>query len=124
MTKAEARKIIAAAFGAITHIQDGFYTVAERLQDMNAASEKQHRNGRAGFGLSVREAARLFTVRHLAEALEKPDRYSIDDILSIRTECLYAQAYAKKHAPEIRTSWLRAGVNMADILALDYADLV
>lgn len=99
-------KILREAFAAIPNLQDGFHDVAERLYDMNVAAERQHRRGQFGrqIPLSVKDAAKLFTVQHLLDGFAGPDRFSVADILSIRTEVLYAQAYAKKHRTEL-TEW-------------------
>jgi hypothetical protein len=36
--------------------------------------------------------------KHLLDSLAEPDKWTVDDIITIRTEVLYAQAYAKKFA--------------------------
>jgi hypothetical protein len=119
-------KTINHAFNALPQIFHGFETVSDKLFRMNADAERQHRRGRPaplnGFG--IKAAARLFTIRHLAEALEKPNRYQVDDILYIRTECLHAQAYANQHRAEILEAWDKAGVKIDDVLAVDYAELM
>lgn len=124
MTKKEALTIITAVFSQIDGPQDGFSTVRDRLYILELASEKEHRRGRAGFGLTVAQAAKLFTVRHIAEGLEKPDRWTIDDINAIRLEALKAQAWAKKHRAEFLAAFAAAGVTVDEVLALDYAELM
>ena len=127
MTKAAQLKTIDAAFNALPQIFHGFQTIGEKLFCMNLAAERQHRKGfgrTAPKGFSANAAARLFTVRHLNEALEKPDRYTVADILHIRTECLHAQAYAIEHRAAILESWEAAGIDRAAIMAIDYAELM
>lgn len=127
MNKAAQLKTIDAAFNALPQIFHGFQTIGEKLFRMNLEAERQHRKGfgrTAPKGFSANAAARLFTVRHLIEALEKPDRYTVTDILHIRTECLYAQAYAIEHRAAILESWEAAGIDHAAIMAIDYAELM
>ena len=118
-------KTIDHAFNALPQIFHGFEAVSDKLFKMNLEAERHHRRNRpTPKGFSANAAARLFTIRHLAEALEKPNRYQVDDILYIRTECLYAQAYATKHRAEILEAWDKAGVKIDDVLAVDYAELM
>jgi len=118
-------KTIEHAFNALPQIFHGFETVSDKLFKMNLEAERQHRRNRpTPKGFSANAAARLFTVRHLAEALEKPSRYQVDDIIYIRTECLFAQAYASKHRAEILEAWDKAGVKIADVLAVDSSELM
>lgn len=127
MSKSAQIKIIDAAFYALPQIFHGFQTIGEKLFRMNLEAERQHRKGfgrSAPKGFSANAAARLFTVRHLAEALEKPDRYSVTDILHIRTECLFAQAYAAENRAAILEAWDGAGIDRAAVLAVDYSELM
>jgi len=118
-------KTIDHAFNALPQIFHGFETVSDKLLKMNLEAERHHRRNRpTPKGFSANAAARLFTVRHLAEALEKPNRYQVDDILYIRTECLHAQAYANQHRAEILEAWDKAGVKIDDVLAVDYSELM
>lgn len=99
MTRQEQINAIKFAFYDLQQLdlQDGFRDVAERLYQMNLDSEKQHRQHASGNeGITKVIAAKLFTVSHLLDGDADPDRFSVDDILSIRNEVLYAQAYAKR----------------------------
>ncbi len=126
MTRKESLRLIETAFAAIDGPQDGFSTCRDKLYRMNVESEKQHRRFCSGatWRLTVPQAAKLFAVRHIAESLEKPDKWSIDDVTSIRLECLYAQAYARRHRQAFLDAFAAAGVNLSDVLALDYVELV
>ena len=118
-------KTIDSAFNALPQIFHHFDTIGDKLFGMNLEAERHHRRGRpAPKGFSANAAARLFTVRHLAEALENPNRYQVDDILHIRTECLHAQAYANKHRAEILEAWEKAGIKIGDVLSIDYSELM
>lgn len=104
MNRNQQLALIDKAFDAIPDLQDGFHSVRERLYDMDVTSERRHRNGRTGDGLSVPKAAKLFTVKHLLDGFKEPNRFTVDDITSIRNEVLYAQAYAKRFHAEL-TEW-------------------
>lgn len=95
------RATIHAAFDQLPDLQDGWHDVRERLLDMNIEQERRHRNGHSVPNFSAVCAAKMFVVKHLLDALAEPDKFTVDDILSIRTEVLYAQAYAKKFAPAL-----------------------
>ena len=126
MTRKESIRLIETAFAAIDGPQDGFSTCRDKLYRMNLESEKKHRKwcGGRSYSLTVPMAAKLFTIQHIAQSLEKPDKWTGDDITSVRLECLYAQAYARKHRQEFLDAFAAAGVTLADVLALDYAELV
>lgn len=124
-TKAQQVKFIDRAFNALPNIERGFSSMKEKLFEMNLKAERQHRRHRpAPKGFSAQAAARLFTIKHLAESLEAPDRYTVADILCIRAECLHAQAYANEHRAEILSAWTARGIDPADIRAIDYAALM
>ena len=102
MKRSEQLKAIKEAYSelAMLNLQDGFFEVERRLLDMNEAAERRHRKGAPNgirHGLGVRDAAKLFTVSHLLDGWNDTHKWSVDDILNIRTECLYAQAYASRH---------------------------
>jgi hypothetical protein len=125
MTRKEQLKAIRTAYDelAMLNLQDGFYEVERRLLDMNMAAERQHRRGAPNgiaHGLTVKDAAKLFTVSHLLDGWNDTYKWSVEDILRIRTECLYAQAYAKRHHAELAdwaAKWTR------DFAGVDYAEL-
>lgn len=126
MSKKQAISVINAAFTHIDGPQDGFMTVRDILYDMCLLAERGHRRFMGGrkCGLTVSQAAKLFTIQYIAKGLEHPDRWSIDDVIRVRLECLKAQAYAKKYRFEFEAAFAAAGVTVADILALDYVDLM
>jgi hypothetical protein len=103
MTRAEQIKTVNSAWHDLgrLNLTDGFWNVHDRLFDMNVKAERQHRKGRPREPLTVTVAARLFTVKHLLNGFAEPDKWSVYDILSIRNEVLYAQAYAKKFHAEL-----------------------
>ena len=126
MTTKTQLALINRAFSVIDGPQDGFSTVRDKLFDMNRDGEVRHRRfmGRRTCGLSVPMAAKLFTIQHLAGSIREPDIYTVDDVTRIRLECLYAQAYARKHGAEFLAAWAAEGITPEQILALDYAELM
>lgn len=106
------------------NLQDGFRDVPRFMFDKNLAAERQHRKFRPDHmrcGITANDAAKLFTVQHLLEGFAEPDKYAVDAILSIRSEVLYAQAYAKRFHKELE-AW--AAKYAEPIKAIDYAKMM
>jgi len=117
-------KLIREAYSAIPDMQDGFKDVREYLFDLNEKAERQHRKGAPygiKHGLSVKDAAKLFTVSHLLDGFREPDKWAVDAIISIRSEVLYAQAYAKRFHKEL-AEW--ASKYASPFEQVDYAELM
>lgn len=124
MNKTQQIKTIREAFADIPDLQDGFKDVREYLFDMNEQAERRHRKGTPyGLtnGLSVKDAAKLFTVSHLLDGWKQPEKWTVEDILNVRNECLYAQAYAKRFHAEL-TAW--AEKYQTEFAQVDYAELM
>lgn len=124
MKRSEQLKAIKEAYSELTMLglQDGFFDVAERLCDMNTEAERRHRRGAPNgirHGLTVGAAARLFTCSHLIDGWDNP-RWMVDDILHVRNEVLYAQAYATKHHAELADWVIKWAPVFVDV---DYAAL-
>lgn len=126
MTRAEQLALIDRAFAALPDMDRGYIVEKERLYYMCLQSEQRHRKGRPAMssGISSRTAARLFTVLLIARGLAKPGRYVIGDVLQVRIECLHAQALVERFADVISLAWIAAGIDRADVLKLDYAELM
>lgn len=123
ISKAKANKIIKDCFYAIPEIHHGWNgTVREILYKMELAAEKQHRNGRTVSGFSAGNAAMYFTVQHLFNAVQHPSVYNVVDILHVRTECLYAQAYAIEYAEKLQ-SW-KDYMEASEFNLVDYTDMM
>jgi hypothetical protein len=119
-------KAIREAFSELVrlNLQDGFREVSRYLLEKNLAAERQHRKGAPygiRHGISANDAAKLFVVQHLLEGFAEPDKWAVDDILSIRTEVLYAQAYAKRFHKQL-DQW--AAKYTETFKAIDYANLM
>ena len=126
LSKNQQIKAIKEAYSELAGIdlQDGFKEVHSYLFDKNLAAERQHRKGAPygiTHGISANIAAKLFTVEHLLAAWTEPDKWIVEDILSIRNEVLYAQAYAKRFHKELEqwaTKWA------SPFKHVDYAELM
>lgn len=117
-------KLIREAYASLPDMQDGFRDVRVRLFEMNEAQERIHRRGAPNgikHGLTVKDAAKLFVCEHLLDGYAQPDKWTVDDILSIRNEVLYAQAYAKRFHAEL-TDWARKYAGQ--FKQVDYAELM
>jgi hypothetical protein len=124
MNRTQQIKLIREAYDSIPDLQDGFKDVREYLFDLNETAERRHRKGAPygiKHGLPVKDAARLFVVSHLLDGFKEPDKWSVEHITSIRTEVLYAQAYAKRFHAEL-TEW--AQKYSEPFKQVDYADLM
>jgi hypothetical protein len=124
MDKTEQIKLIWKAYDEIPALQDGFKNVREYLFDLNDQAERRHRKGAPNgikHGLTVASAAKLFVVSHLLDGFKEPDKWSVDHIISIRNEVLYAQAYAKRFHTEL-TEW--AAKFSAEFEQVDYSELM
>src|SRR5438105_11458921 len=125
LSKTQQVKLIKEAYAELSYLnlQDGFKDVAEYLFDKNLTAERQHRKGAPygiKHGISANDAAKLFTVQHLLEGWQDPDKWTVDHILNIRSEVLYAQAYAKRFHNEL-TEW---ATKYASVKQVDYAELM
>ena len=127
MNRTQSLHLIALAFAPLTDIQIGFDTVGDKLFRMSLESERGHRRIRPSGAdrpkASATVAARLFVVKYLADALAEPNKYTVADILRIRQERLYAQAFVAEYGDAIRAAWKAEGVGPADLRALDYCEL-
>lgn len=127
ITKTQANKIVSYLFAAIPVIHVQFSTVKDKLFNMEQVAEKQHRSGRNNpKGFSANDAARYFTVKHLFDSLDdiandKP-LYKVVDILHIRNECLYAQAYAIENNAQFQ-AWYEL-VKSSDFNKVDYSSMM
>jgi hypothetical protein len=101
----------------------------DELFNMNLKDEKQHRKA---FGGEVREyetpmadCARLFVVKHIAEAFINPNRHTIKDILHIKKSCIQAQSLVENYQDRIVEAWkgfdIQALSELDYILLIDYA---
>ena len=100
-------QLIKEAYSDIPDLSDGWKDIRETLFNMNLTGERRHRNGHSSpADFSANLGAKYFVVKHLLDEYREPDRFTVDDIISIRNEVLYAQAWAKKYHAEL-TEWAR-----------------
>ena len=67
------------------------------------------------------DAAKYFVVRHLLDGWRETGRFTVDDILAIRNEVLYAQAYAKRFHAELSAWYATFAIKFEQV---DYAELM
>lgn len=98
----------------------------EELFNMNKKDEKSHRSGDWSEyhkeAASINDCARLFTVKHIAESLLNPDKYSVKDLFTIKKSCIYAQSIVNNYGDKIRKAWIDE--NIKELADLDYLLLV
>ncbi|MGB9472265.1 MAG: hypothetical protein WBQ59_23180 [Candidatus Acidiferrum sp.] len=124
MTRSEQLRTIHKAYQDLTYMPDGFRDVREYLYDLNLKAERTHRKGTpygVKNGLTVSDAAQLFTVRYLLDGVNEPKRWKLDAILNIRHEILIAQEYAVKFSAQLAEWAQRWTPLFADV---DYAFLM
>jgi hypothetical protein len=114
--------IIRTAFDSLPTIEHGWSNLIENLYDKALAGEKRHRghNGRQ-YKLSAADAARLFSVKWLAEYTIDNRRLGIEHVLTMREDCVYAAAIAAAY-PALLKTWVKT-LN-PEFHQLDYAALV
>jgi hypothetical protein len=132
MTTADRKKqveLIRSTFRALDNqFQQNKYSYFPRAIMLAAtASEKAHRTTTFGeprqWGISVENAAMLFTVRGLAQYLTDSPLPQLKDILGLRLEYAYAASAVAGHEEELRAFYEKEN-RLAQVLALDYAALV
>lgn len=100
----------------------------ERILDMCVEEEKGHRGFGCNFrqhhphAASIKDVARSFVVKRIAEYLAGTPMPKGKDFLSIQRSCFYAAGLVHKHGEEIRKAW--AGLDLDAIQSIDYVVLV
>jgi hypothetical protein len=126
ISKTQANKIINECFAKIPNdLHISWSDAKSKLFAMELDAERSHRKGGMRVsvsGFSASQAAKYFTVSHLFDAMENGSRYTVDDIIAIRNECLYAQAYANKFRQELQ-AWYEY-VKQSGFSGVDYADMM
>jgi len=76
----------------------------EDLYKIEKDYEKGHRQFQYGrkHGMTIDQAAKYFAVKHILEALEKPDRYSVRDYLHLKKSAFMAQALVQEYGDKIK----------------------
>lgn len=126
--KRKALNLIKAAYGALHGLDSITFTpYRTRLLEMCKEEERLHRSGSfwegRRWGLSVPDAARLFAVKRIAEALagELPN---VADVIKLQPSVFYAASIALTYPNEVRTAWAKHGIDAVALRLLDYAELV
>ena len=98
----------------------------DELFKMNRQDEKRHRFGDWSEyhknTATISDCARLFTVKHIAESLLKPNQYKVKDLLNIKKSCIYAQSLVDNYRDRIVKAW--SDEDFTYLANLDYIALV
>jgi hypothetical protein len=96
----------------------------ENLFKIERDYEKQHRSGQYGraHGMTVSDAAKYFAVKHIMDALEKPDRYTVADTLHVKASAIMAQALVAEYKDRI--SEMMDGFDAEAFAALNYVEMI
>ena len=121
ITKKEATQIINDCFYAIPYIGYNFSDISKEMLQKCVESEKKHRVGRSPIkGFSTTLAAKYFMVKHLFEGRES--LYSVNDVLYIRIEALYGQAFAYENKEKLKPFF--DFVENSKFFEIDYSDMM
>jgi hypothetical protein len=123
ITKAQ-KKLIADAYNSFRGLDNITHTAyRDEIFNLEKKYEKQHRNYCSGrvFGLSVSDAAKYWTVRHLIDAFRDPETYTTKDYLHVKKSVFNAQAVVLNYGDKMAS--MVEGFNVEAFDALDYSDL-
>lgn len=119
------RKIIADGYGrlyGLNFVRWEHYR--ESLFKIERDYEKRHRRSQYGraHGMTINDAAKYYTVKHILDALEKPDLFTVADTLHVKASAIMAQALVAEYKDRIVE--MMAGFDTEAFAALDYAEMV
>jgi hypothetical protein len=119
------KKLISKAFNSFRSLDNITHTpYREELFRLEKDYEKRHRKTffDRSYGLSVSDAAKYFTVCHLLEAYDKPDRYDVSDYLDVKKSIFAAQSIALNYPDILELAFLE--FDRSEFEALDYCKLM
>ena len=127
MTKIEAIKLINKAYDCLDCLNNISWTkYRDNLFDHHKREEKQHDQIRpegTQRGITITEAAKLFTVCWIAEYLTQSKRApEASEYINVRPTAYYAYSVAMTYKKEILKAW--EGLDIKAIASLDYAELM
>ena len=98
----------------------------EKLYQHELKDEREHRrfkpDGLPADGLAVKDAAKLFTCRHILEPRQKGEMPPVEFMLDWRLVVFYGAAIWSNYKEQINAAV--SDEAMAEFLALDYAELM
>ena len=120
---------INSAFDALYKLDNiGLTPLRSMLFNFNKTDEKNHRSMLNNtFGehhpntASITDCAKLFTVKHIADALIDP-KWEVRDLLRIKKSCIYSQSIVDNYREKIREYWKEQDIDY--LSKLDYLSLV
>lgn len=124
MNTAEINKIVSDAYSRLDVLNNIQWTAYRDVCcEMAATEERKHRGSRMGYSrdASVLNAARMFVVLRIAEAL-LGKRFETKDLLHVQPSAFYAASIVANYEAEIRAAW--ADLEIRELVALDYCEFV
>jgi hypothetical protein len=73
---------------------------------------------------SVGDAAKMFSVRRIAEYMNGQDLPKGKDFLHIQKSCFYAAGLVDEYRDRIAKLWSEAGISVEELNTLDYCKIV
>ncbi len=120
---------INSAFDALYKLDNiGLTPLRSMLFNFNKTDEKNHRSMLNNTfrehhpnTASITDCAKLFTVKHIADALIDP-KWEVRDLLRIKKSCIYSQSIVDNYREKIREYWKEQDIDY--LSKLDYLSLV
>jgi len=120
---------INSAFDALYKLDNiGLTPLRSMLFNFNKTDEKNHRSMLNNTfrehhpnTASITDCAKLFTVKHIADALIDP-QWEVKDLLRIKKSCIYSQSIVDNYREKIREYWKEQDIDY--LSKLDYLSLV
>ena len=124
MANANQRKTIEDAYmrlGVLNNIDWTAYR--DQLMNLEKEYERKHRNFCHGrkYGLTVAQAAKYFTAKHIIDALNGQE-YTVADYLKIKKSVFMAQSLVANYRDKIEATL--QGFDYASFAELDYSTMV
>jgi len=123
ITKAQ-KKNISDAYNAFRCLDNLTHTAyRQEIFDLEKNYEKGHRkfcDGRK-YGLSVTDAAKYWTVRHLLDAFRNEEAYTIKDYLHVKKSIIYSQSVTLNYRKHFFKALEEFCITSFD--ALDYCEM-
>lgn len=125
MINAKQKALINKGYSAIQGLNFlGSKQYREDLYKIEKDYEKGHRRFQYDrkYGMTIDQAAKYFAVKHILEALEKPDRYNVRDYLYLKKSAFMAQALVQEYPDKIKVMF--SGFDIEAFNDLDYVHMI
>lgn len=127
MITSKQKKILDSVYYKLDYTLQGIHwgNYGKQLFNLIKKEEKEHRRycpDSVKCGLSISDAVKLFFVHGIIDGLQQKTQYTIKDVLNIRPSVILAYSIALNYMDELNKSL--EGINLEDVLSLDYAELM